>query len=224
MRCKNCGWPNDDNAVLCVKCKQNLTIPSLTIEYKPAFDSYYAIEAICYNCGHWQNKDEIVTHICPKCKCKCVQLQTVSKSRWECKCPACGYRTHNDVSFCPHCGTELERCRRLLPEDHWNVDIPSINECLPSTAADYIFIRPLNDRYLLNQDRTSRKVGVVNRKGVLMTDIKYDSIEPFRKYSLPGPEPLPPESEWLVGAFYKDGNDVGLLVEDSLGELLEYIR
>lgn len=224
MRCRNCGWVNDDNKTLCVKCHQSLISFSPSTKNKPQFETYYTIEAICCNCGHWQKTKDLTKQTCPKCQNKCIQLQTVSKSRLDAQCPECGYCTHNDVAFCPFCGSELEKCMCLLPEDHWNVDIPTVDDCLSPIATDYILIKPLNNGYFLCQKKGTLKVGIINSENVLMTDLKYDTIEPFCKCCLPGPGPLPPESEWFVGAFYKDKNEVGFIVEDANRMLSEYIR
>ena len=224
MRCRNCGWANDDNETQCAKCHQSLMSYSPSTKNKPRFETYYAVEAICCNCGHWQNKEGITKYTCPKCQNKSIQLQIISKSRLDAQCPECGYCTHNDISYCPFCGTELERCRCLLPEDHWNVDIPTVGDCISPVAADFILIKPLNNGYFLYQKKGTSKVGITNSEKVLMTDLKYDKIEPFRKCYLPGPGPLPPESEWFVGAFYKDGDEVGFLVESLTHQISEFIR
>lgn len=218
MRCGNCGWPNDDNETLCTKCNQSLKLFTPTAKYIPKFESYYAIEAICCNCGHWQAINEIIKYTCPKCQNKHIQLQTISKSRLEAKCPECGYCTHDDIAFCPFCGIELRRCICLLPEDHWAVALPAVHDCLPPLTADYIVLHSLNNEYYLCQNRKSLKFGVVNSENVLMTDLKYDEIRPFCKCYLPGTH------RSICGAFYKDGNEVGFLVEDSAHQISEYIR
>lgn len=90
MRCKNCGWPNDDEAKRCVKCNAPLTRPTVAT-------------------GHGQpsrpvppvvDRKEEVAHPEPPRQRGATSLT----NEWS-ACPSCGYPVSRKLSRCPGCGT-----------------------------------------------------------------------------------------------------------------------
>lgn len=88
MRCKNCGWPNDEDAKRCVKCNAPLSRP--TVVATPQSEKPHAIPPA-------PNPDQPEA---PR-----PRTATSLTNEWS-ACPACGYPVSRKLSRCPGCGTE----------------------------------------------------------------------------------------------------------------------
>ena len=92
-------------------------------------NDYYIREHICGNCGCICSKDAQECHVCG-----CGEIREVVESRscnesHYCMNKDCGYVTHKEFRYCPHCGTKTKGCYTMIPEDHWGIPIPSEKNC-----------------------------------------------------------------------------------------------
>ena len=117
-RCKNCGWPNDDNNQKCEKCNVPLETGPSSREYsQTARESYSqtARESFSQTAretggeslrrtisenqffqGNDSTRDEPNTYQDPS-----------GTSSGELNCPNCGYPVRQGMRSCPNCGTPL---------------------------------------------------------------------------------------------------------------------
>ena len=66
------------------------------------------------------------------------------------------------------------------------------------------------------------KYGIKDGSGRVLVDFTYDEIFPFRETSWPGPGPLPSPESWFLGAFFRQGENVGYLYIADDGTISEY--
>jgi len=66
------------------------------------------------------------------------------------------------------------------------------------------------------------KYGIKDGSGRVLVDFTYDEIFPFRETTWPGPGPLPPPESWFLGAFFRQGENVGYLYIADDGTISEY--
>lgn len=90
MRCKNCGWPNDDDAKRCVKCNAPLTRPTVATGHgQPSRPVPTVVD----------RKEEVAHPEPPR-----QRGATSLTNEWS-ACPSCGYPVSRKLSRCPGCGT-----------------------------------------------------------------------------------------------------------------------
>lgn len=90
MRCKNCGWPNDDDAKRCVKCNSPLTRPTVATGHgQPSRPVSPVVD----------RKEENAHPEPPR-----QRGATSLTNEWS-ACPSCGYPVSRKLSRCPGCGT-----------------------------------------------------------------------------------------------------------------------
>lgn len=63
--------------------------------------------------------------------------------------------------------------------------------------------------------------GIVDGDGNVMVDFLYDEISNFRECCWPGPGPLPPKEYFFIGAFFRQGENVGFLAIHGDGSVTE---
>lgn len=170
----------------------------------------------------------------------------IENSLAECLCDKCGYTTHvhKDFRYCPICGTILRRKVANLFENKdlcypaiFGSDISSMNEpyVIVSQGSDITICHNSNElssevisaekivrQLIIVKQKNILTYGIVNTKGEMIVDFKYDDIQPFRYTCLPGPGPLPPIERWFIGAFFTLGNNVGYLRIYEDGHIAEY--
>ena len=86
IRCKNCGWINEDGTKNCEKC-------------------HAPLEATPQNCG----TEQISDHVHGTISERLVFGQEESKSSVATTCPQCGYPVSPEMSSCPNCNFSLEK-------------------------------------------------------------------------------------------------------------------
>ena len=119
-RCKNCGWPNDDNCVKCQKCNAPLdggsTVPSgaraTSYEaaggHQPASGGESLRKTVSENCF-------FDTDLSGDQKISPTKQDTVNRAEGQ-ECPVCHYQIRQGVSICPNCGTSLADAGKRQPQ------------------------------------------------------------------------------------------------------------
>ena len=87
MRCKNCGWENDSNALRCEKCNA------------PLNGSMGAGQGRYDGAGR-EKQDE---HPLKRTVRECDAINPIHENGLK-KCPNCGYLYNSDMPSCPNCG------------------------------------------------------------------------------------------------------------------------
>lgn len=64
--------------------------------------------------------------------------------------------------------------------------------------------------------------GIVDGSGNVIVDFIYDEILNFRECCWPGPGSLPPREDFFIGAFFRQGENVGYLVIHDDGSVTEF--
>lgn len=115
MRCKNCGWINEEGVKNCEKCHAPLDAPSSNIGTEPISDRVRGtvseqvifgdegastpVAATCPQCGY-PVSPEMTS--CPNCN---FELKTNEPKGH--KCPKCGKPSKAEDKFCSACGCSL---------------------------------------------------------------------------------------------------------------------
>lgn len=106
MRCKNCGWPNEDGAERCVKCNDLLyygkSEPSSPVLAPPPFDAG-TVMANPMERPDMEYPAQPVLHTVDDHPEANADFNTPLDNR----CPECGYPANATATKCPICQTEL---------------------------------------------------------------------------------------------------------------------
>lgn len=113
MRCKNCGWPNDDDAKRCVKCNSPLTRPTVATGHgQPSRPVSPVVD----------RKEENAYPEPPR-----QRGATSLTNEWS-ACPSCGYPVSRKLSRCPGCGT--------ANKGYIDADSPAVTPAPPATVTE----------------------------------------------------------------------------------------
>lgn len=102
-RCKNCGWPNDDNNVKCEKCNAQLEDDSST---KQSF-LQTARESNADSFRRTVSENQFFGNREPGKEESKENLPENKTGSGELNCPNCGYPLREGVKACPNCGTPM---------------------------------------------------------------------------------------------------------------------
>ena len=132
MRCKNCGWENQDGSLRCSKCNAPLSGSMVennhpqsnsssrnssenplngTLKESSVFSednrstNLHSKPRSCPKCGYPIHPD---MKVCPSCGKSLTTIEeSQGKQSSEKKCPKCGTMAKANENFCPNCGTPL---------------------------------------------------------------------------------------------------------------------
>lgn len=79
-------------------------------------------------------------------------------------------------------------------------------------------------RYSIAKSMDKSLYGIIDDKGNIVVDFLYDDINTIGEFCLPGPGPGPTPDMFFIGAFFRQGVDVGYLKIQSDGSMVEYSR
>ncbi len=119
MRCKNCGWENENGNTICEKChvslgdrvSENSSSSPIsdrlrsTVAESVMFDDNISLDisTACPRCGYPLSDDSLT---CPNCN---QELNNGLPMKDIQKCGSCGKDIVGDAKFCPNCGNSLSK-------------------------------------------------------------------------------------------------------------------
>lgn len=111
-RCKNCGWPNDDNAIVCEKCSAPLENGQ-----SPRPVAQTVSESGEENLRKTVSESQFFGGSEPQFGHENENREVVADSdRNLSSCPNCGYPVRNNMAVCPDCGTVLREESNRCPK------------------------------------------------------------------------------------------------------------
>ena len=126
MRCKNCGWINEDGVSVCEKCHAPLESTANSGGTESISDRVHGTvsERIIFD---EPESESVALSTCPQCgypispgmsSCPNCEYSLGKKLNKESKCPKCGKRTSSEDKFCSSCGWELSSKIDHISNDH----------------------------------------------------------------------------------------------------------
>lgn len=110
MRCKNCGWPNEDNVSRCVKCNAPLQGSMIDTGRQQSMQP--------------SEPESIKTTLREPSS----SGGSVSPSERESNnCPRCGYPVSSETRECPVCHAELQQIGKNNANGHEQIPRPAVN-------------------------------------------------------------------------------------------------
>lgn len=107
--------------------------------------------------------------------------------------------------------------------NHRNMTRTTSNRTKGSFYNDYSeSILAAMQEYRIVKSADKSMYGIVDGSGNVIVDFMYDEILNFRECCWPGPGPLPPKDDFFIGAFFRQGENVGYLVISDDGSVTEY--